>query len=284
MNLMDRKEYMFSFLGAILFFSSCNEDKLDMYAGGELDNRTSHIYFSLQRWAPSGINYTLNYPIGERIYTQKWQKIVAPQDSITKSYALDPSGAACDTVYIPVSLMGLPVNRDRTFRYATGRETNAEEGRDFRVIAANIPANEVVGAILVEIEREAIKNTTFVIDFMLLTNEEFQTNYTTIKRSSSDTTQVDLREFRLRVSDFLEVPKLWGTLRVYFGDFSRKKLYLLRDVAHADLNELYVDLPSLILMNSWGGLLKRYLAEQKEAGNTIYEDDGVTEMKSGQSV
>jgi hypothetical protein len=283
MNLIDRKKYLFSFLGAAFFFSSCHEDKLDLYAGGEFSNQTSHIYFSLQRWAASGINYTLNYPIGEQIYTQKWQRIVAPQDSITKSYALDPSGTARDTVYIPVSLMGSPVNRDRTFEYATGEETTAEEGRDFRVIAASIPANEVVGAILVEIEREAIKDATFVIDFMLLTNEEFQTNYTTIKRSSSDTTQVDLREFRLRVSDFLEVPKRWSTLRGYFGDFSRKKFYLLRDVAHANLNELYVDSPSLILMNSWGGILKRYLAEQKEAGNTIYEDDGVTEMKSGQN-
>ncbi|KAA6340292.1 hypothetical protein EZS27_011842 [termite gut metagenome] len=284
MNLIDRKKYVFSFLGIVLFFSSCHEDKLDLYAGGEFSNQTSHIYFSLQRWTPSGINYTLNYPIGTQIHTQKWQRIVAPQDSITKSYALDPSGTASDTVYIPVSLMGLPVNRDRTFRYTTWGETNAEEGRDFRVIAASIPANEVVGAILVEIEREAIKDTAFVIDFLLLTNEEFQTNYTMIKRSSSDTTQVDLREFRLRVSDFLEVPKLWGTIRTFLGDFSRKKLYLLRDVAHADLNELYASHPNLILMNSWGSILKRYLADQKEAGNTIYEDDGVTEMKSGQSV
>ncbi|MDU1892892.1 MAG: DUF4843 domain-containing protein [Dysgonomonas sp.] len=271
-----KKNILFLF-GLIVLLSSCKEDKLDTFSG------ESDIYFTLQRWKGGmGIDYKLEFPFGDIVYTQEWEMIRQTQDSITKSYALDYSGDLYDTIYIPVSLMGDVTDYDRTFSYKFKESTQAVEGTDFRIVTAMIPAHKSIGAIAVEVDRESLKDTTYIIDFRLVPNNNFQTNYTTINRSSTNNTKVDLREFRLRISDLLEKPQRWNNS--YLGPFSRKKVRLLIEVANADIDYLYSAKPDTGILTSWGKLLKLYLLDQmNNHNNIIYDEDGSI-MTSGTNV
>lgn len=275
---MIKKGLMIFLFAGILFGVSCQEDKLDAFNG------ETNIYFSLQRWWPSskGIyTYNLNFPIGDNIYTETWNSTSSAQDSIVRSYARNPSPERFDTAYIPVSIMGDLKEYDRTFNCVV-TNTTVEEGRDFKVIASMIPANQIMGAIAIQLERAAFTDTTHVIDFRLLPGNELYTNYTEIdKHSASDTTKVDLLKFRLVVTDILVKPPRW--YNGYLGPFSRKKMYLLIELTNLNVDYFYGS-PQLAEQFSWGFLLKKYLREQANLGNIIYEEDGVTPMAAGSSV
>jgi len=277
MNIAYIKKSLLFLFGAVILLTACKEDEIDLFSG------ENNVYFSLKRWNSNGLGltYDLEYPINGKIYTQKWDYRKEAMDSINKSYALDVSGALFDTAYIPVSLMGFVTDYDRDIAYKLGPATEAVEGKDFKILEAKIPANKPLGAIVVEIDRTSIKDASYRIDLTLIPNSEFQTNYKTINRNPTDTTKLDLRDFRLRISDLLESPAMWGTLSGWFDKFSRKKLYLVAELTGGDLKEFYAERPNLSTIISWSQILKRHLQQQKAAGTPVYEEDGVTEMKVG---
>lgn len=259
---------------AMTIFQGCKEDRLDVY------DSESNIYFSLQKY---GKEYYLNYPIGTKVYTQNWLGIKAPKDSMVISYGYLQAGKrATDTIYVPVSLMGNLAAIDRTISYKLGPNTTATEGTDFKIVSANIPANKELGAIAIEVYR-AQYNTMKTIDLELVPNEIFQTNYKEILRSRTDTTMVSTLRFRVLVSDYLGLPPRWSSYIAYLGEFSAKKILLIRDITNIDIEEMfYSETPPKVQdIQAIGSILKKYLREQKEAGNIIYEMDGVTEMTSG---
>lgn len=281
MNISYIKKILLFLLGALILFASCKEDEIDVFSG------ESNVFFSLTRWKVSqgtsfGATYSLEYPLAGRVYTEEWTGIRTSRDSINCSYALDFTWQDLDTVFIPVSVIGAVTDYDRTVKYEITGEGDAVEGRDFKVLEAMVPANKPVGAIVVEIDRNSIKDTVYSACFTLLPNNEFQTNYKSIQRSDIDTAKVDVRKFKLKMSDLLEQPSRWyPNLNNYFGAYSRKKLYLVAEITGGDLNKLYTfevkDEPTVF---GWAKVLKFYLAEQKAAGNTIYDEDG-TEMSAG---
>lgn len=68
-------------------------------------------------------------------------------------------------------------------------------------------------------------------------------------------------------------PDWWGAYSTVttsaLGDFTEKKYRLLMELIGIDLSEA-----DYSTIRHYALVLKRYLAEQKAAGNTIYEDDG----------
>ncbi len=280
MNLLISRTILI-FLFAIIFFNSCKEDKLDIYKG------ETNVYFSLQKWAESpGNNYYLNYPIGNKVYTESWIRIIAPIDSINKSYGFLEQGLKLiDTVYIPVSIMGELANNKRQLSYKLGVGTTATENVDFKVLSATIPANMNIGAIAIELYREKYAQTTKVINLELIPNNDFQTNFNEILRSKTDTLKVSTLDFRLTVSDHLTTPPYWASYAYYLGPFSVKKIFLLKEIANVEVEVFYsTTRQSLSLIQAWGSILKKYLLEKKRSGNTIYEEDAVTEMVAGPNV
>ena len=276
MNILHIKRSLLFLFGAIILFSSCKEDKIDLFSG------ESNVYFSLKRWktGATGAAYLLEYPIVGKIYTEQWKGVTQSYDSISRSYALDISGADYDTTYIPVSLMGNITDYDRELSYKVGKG-DAKEGRDFKILEAKIPANKGLGAFVIQVDRSSIKDTSYYVEFHLIPNNEFQTNYKTIQRSSTDTTKVDICQIRLRISDLLEQPSSWTIISNYFGPFSRKKLYLVGELTGGDLNVFYEQFPALAKMVPWAQMLKRYLLDQEAKGTPVYEEDGVTKMSAG---
>lgn len=275
-----KKKYILGLLalfGASLLFGSCSEDELIDYT------EESNIYFMLQRWeAPNGITYNFKYPKEDgTIYQESWNYVKQTTDSIIASYALDITGAKYDTVYVPVSLLGFVSDYDRTFSYEIVPTTTAKEGDDFKILESKIPAKRNQGAIVIQIDRMAIKDRSEVIDFNLLSNNEFLTRYNKIEKSQSDSTQVSLLSFRVVVSDLLEAPKLWSVFQNWYGPFSRKKLYLIAELTGEPLDMFYSTTPVLATIISWAQMLKRHLLQQEKLGTPVMEEDGVTPMKVG---
>jgi hypothetical protein len=92
--------------------------------------------------------------------------------------------------------------------------------------------------------------------------------------------------FRLILSDQLGPGNNWaGVFAAYFGAFSVKKVRLINEVAGMPLDYYttgwLTDLQLSARAPLWAITTSRYLADQKAAGHTVYEDDGVTPMTMG---
>lgn len=276
------KKIAFLLLSAILLFNSCEEDRLDTFSS------ENNIYFSLQKWnvddRGNALKYEMSFPYGGKIYTQEWTGIRNSQDSILKSYMFEDPEQKFDTIFVPISVMGTLADHDRTVSYSIDYTTSSPDAKDvFKVLDAFIPANQNIGAIPVEVNRknlglDAIRH----IDLSLNPNENFQTNYKTYPRSRNEVENyADMLRFRLVVSDGVQEPASWFILANWFGPFSRKKLILMCDMG-ANMEDFYMlPNPPIIVVMSYGSALARYLKVQKSLGNTIYEEDGVTEMTAG---
>lgn len=272
-----KKSLLFLF-SAVLLFSSCSEDETDTFSG------ETNVYFSLKRWSSSGRTYTLtNYQVEDVSYSGEWSTIKEARDSMIVSLAFDGTEEGYHVTLIPVSISGNVVDYDRPLSCTIGANTTAVKGEHFEIADeySIIPANKRIGAIAVMLNRANFIDKIHAIDVNLIPNVHFQTNYTTIERSAADTTKVNMQQFRLYVSSFLEEPSSWTTN--YLGTFSRKKVYLVLELTGGDINEFYPEIgtPDVSLMIAWGKVLKKYLTDKKAAGETVYEEDGVTEMTAG---
>lgn len=268
---------MFIFL-SVLLFSSCKEDTIDVYNG------ETNIYFSLKRWdgGSNGLSYTItDFPVEEELYSASWSSIREARDSILVSMALDGTDEGEKVELIPVNVSGNITDYDRKIEFNIDlQSTTAVPEEDFKAEGL-IPAGKRIGAIAVRLNRVSFRDTTLSMSFNLVPNEHFQTNYRVINRSSSDTSKVDLRSFKLVATSILTPPVRWESfLKNYMGPFSRKKVFLLLEITGGNIEELYAPIPSIPLMTAWGKTLKNYLLDQKNKGNTIYEEDG-TEMTAG---
>ncbi|MBB4035655.1 hypothetical protein GGR21_001550 [Dysgonomonas hofstadii] len=263
---------------AIAIFSSCKEDKLDLFEG------ETNIYFSLQNRRESDNHFNFSYTFNDVYYSKQWY-ITVPMDSISLSYGyLEKGLLPIDTTYVPVSIMGNLADYDRTISYKLASTSTAVENSDFKILEAKIPANKEVGAIVIELYREKYTEETKTIDLTLVPGNDFYTNYKEVLRSATDTLKASTIDFRVTVSDFLTLPLLWNNWAYYLGTFSAKKVFLLKELVNLDIEIFYVastaEGPTIAQVTAWGGLLKKYLAEQKAAGNTIYEENG-EEMSAG---
>lgn len=228
------------------------------------------------------MSYTVTeFPVGDSLYTGEWNTIREAQDSIFASLALDGTDEGERVELIPVSISGNIADYDRQIGFTLDKQvTTAVPEEDFKA-EGFVPAGKRIGAIAVRLNRASFKDTTLAIGFHLVPNEHFQTNYRVINRSSSDTAKVNMQSFKLVVTSVLTPPVMWNSLKNYFGTFSRKKIFLILEITGGDVDDLYTSQPTLALMVAWGKTLKNYLLEQKNKGNTIYEEDGVTEMTAG---
>lgn len=271
---------------AVWVVFSCTEDQIDIYSG-EAD-----AFFTLKRWTSSQTSKTTtattyrvtDFLVDDELYSDTFYVQTTAFDSLFVSLAMDGTNVGYHVTLIPVSLSGGLADYDRPLNYSLGANSTAVENEHFKVKAI-IPANKPIGAIAVSINRETVRDTVLFVDFHLLPNEHFQTNYAPINRSTTDTTKVDLYQFRLRMSSFIEKPPRWDSNMLnYFGVYSQKKMFLILELTDGDIEQLYADkTPSVGLMKAWGKILKAYLVDQKAKGTPILEDDE-SEMTYGKSV
>jgi hypothetical protein len=242
----------------ILGFSSCNQEEIETYSS------TDNIYFS-----PAVVSYiSLN---GAKVLT----------DSIGLSFSLDNPVIKQRLFKIPIAVQGRISDVDREVKVTIDPSSTAIRGTHFTMPdKIFIPAGKVVDSIRVQVLRTPdMKKNTFSLVLNLEENESFKTKMENKITNVLTKKTMSFIRFKLTMDDQLSQPKGWVV--GFFGTFSPKKFFLMCDLMHLDPT-IFNSSPggvglSIPEIQYYQSFMKRYLAEQKAAGNTVYEENG-TEM------
>ncbi|MDD7885092.1 DUF4843 domain-containing protein [Flavivirga sp. 57AJ16] len=215
----------------------------------------------------------LTYDIKDNIYFIKFP------DSLDVSFAYSNASVQDSLVKMPVYVTGVPADRDRIFTLSVDPSSTAVENTDYSFPETfTIHKGQVSDTIYIKLERtDDLQTTMKTLILNLTSNEEFDTNL------GSEDSQFTVL-YKITVSDMLTAGRYWGSLSYYYGDFSVKKIQLMHQVTGMPLDFIvnptsYNDYNSLIPY--YGLIMNRYLLDQQDLNNTIYEEDGVTEMRMG---
>lgn len=160
---------------------------------------------------------------------------------------------------------------------------NAVEGVDFELLADQYVVKAGENSLVVPIvmiRTGALQKEEKVIDMELLENEHFKTYYDYGSGDRVTWVKTNRLKQTLIFSEFMnQRPATWDPY--VLGTFSQKKFNLIcNEMGIA--REKFLDSKFMSYRTNYiASYMKKYLAEQKAAGNTIYEEDGVTEMTMG---
>lgn len=268
--------------GAVLLLASCKEDELLEY------DKESNIYFPNQVYDYYDTRTALAWDDGNYY--------VAPAVAYAKANAaqdtLDYTIATGEVVVISVRLMGPLADHRREFACRAVSKTAAgvaKEGVNFEILDAFIPANSREGGILVRLNPEGMDDEdVLTIEFELLPNEHFQTNFVQSPRKSGSSDMVSTTKITLRYSNFLLPPSAWETdFKPALGPWSVKKINILATYFGFDTSSdfLYATpIPNINVLLSYGIALRQWLEDyEQEHGEVMREKNG-DEMRVGQFV
>lgn len=232
-------------------FTSCTNEDVKTYQA------TDNIYFS-----PAVFPTVLNGPL---------------VDKSALSFAYDPLSVTTRVFKIPFRVQGNSSKEDRIVSVVADVSSTAVAGVHYELPSQVVMhAGKVVDTLAVTLFRiPDMKTTTFTLKLNLQDNEFFKT-----QMKSKETPALSYVSYTLSFDDILTAPKGWYA--PYLGTFSVKKFYLMTGLLGLDpaIFNNALGSPGLSLgeMTYYKNFMKRYLADQKAAGNTVYEADGTTEM------
>lgn len=245
---------LLSFLG----LTSCSQEEIKTYSG------TDNVYFS-----PAVFPYVMN------------ENFSITTDSTGVSFGFDNAALDKKTYLIPIRVQGKLSDIDRKVKVTIDPSSTAVEGTDFSLPKnVMIRAGKVVDTIAVTLYRTpALKNKRVTMVLNLEENEFFTANMQSTVTNVLTKKTMSFIRFKLSFDDQLNTPKGWYAY--YVGKFTAKKFLLMCDLLHLDPIMFDAPLGSPGIGSAdyiyYSAFMKRYLADQKAAGNTIYEEDG-TEM------
>lgn len=183
-------------------------------------------------------------------------------------------------VYLQLKTMGRMVNYDREIKLKVTTK-QCEAGVDFDPIEETqiLPANDFIGSILVNLKRtDALQEGNKIIDIELLESKDFAILYKEYHDGKDTLSGI---KHTIIFSELMDTPPSTWNAKL-FGAFSAKKFITI-------CNELNISREKFIDVNYMSIGRRNYIKAQmiivfqkaKEAGNTIYEADGVTEMTMG---
>ena len=148
----------------------------------------------------------------------------ANRDSISYSFAIKAATLTADTIKIPLRIMGVARDKDRTVGVRVVTEgTTAKEGQDFTLLPAVIKANEYTGYIPVLVKRTAgMKTSELRLIVEVIESADFKPG---VPASAPQSPRAGGRLTMLvKMNDFLTKPSNWDSLLTfYFGSFSQVK-------------------------------------------------------------
>ena len=227
-------------------------------------------------------------------------------DSIVENFAFEYR-VDRDTIIkkIPLKIQGHTARFDRTVNLVVAKNENitaAVEGEHFKLPESIvIPADSISAEVSVMIfplkdldndgEPDLYKDT-YYFNLKLQPNENFEVNLSgaeKVKPSNNGTRFIRYDDFWMGFSAIIKKPEAWegSGAEERLGTYSFKKMRLYALVNEEPLESWQGvedidadDMPSFWDRDLRNGTdkLKQYLQEQKDAGNTIYEEDGTTEM------
>ncbi|MCZ4243182.1 DUF4843 domain-containing protein [Pedobacter punctiformis] len=201
-------------------------------------------------------------------------------DSVAISFSLSKAQDSIQPIIIAAT--GAPVNEDREYKMVIDPASTAIAGKHYVALPQSftIKKNKVRDTIPLKLIRTAdIQTTGVTLFFNLEPNQNFVTEMKDKIIDKLSGKKMSFIKYRLYINDILKKPGRW--LDTYLGTFSKKKLMLMAQVINLD--PIYLDKSVAVgEVAAYGKYMQRYLNEQKNAGNTIYEEDG-TEMAMGPS-
>ena len=185
-----------------------------------------------------------------------------------------------DSVFnLKVKILGPVTEYDRRVQVRVVEELSTVQSGDYDGLDNSyvLKAGEIYGIIPIMFHRTASlqgNERTLVVE--LVENEDFTLPIRMWRNSSTE--YVNVVRHSIVVSDkYVQLP---GYRVGHFGPFSEKKMRLIVEISGMSLNDFNEVLP-VTMTKTIGQKLDRYLAEMKAKGTPVYEEDGVTLMKSG---
>ncbi|SHN36452.1 DUF4843 domain-containing protein [Chitinophaga sp. CF418] len=241
------------YIAAILYFAllGCRKETIDLYSGKSL------LYFDYSL-------HTSNQRNPERI------------DTTLFTFSLANEQVTDSTLKVQISLMGIQADHDRAINIqVVDSATTAIAGVHYEPLTTTyvLPANQSVVYIPVHIYRTAeMSQQQYRLQLQLQPNQDFDTTITQPDSKKGVSTST----LTLYIDDQIAKPGRW--LDGYLGTFSRKKILLICSQLNMTVNDFTTIAVAEVIYI--GKAMQRYLNQQKDSGNTIYEDDG-TEMIMG---
>jgi hypothetical protein len=209
-----------------------------------------------------------------------------PLDTAEVTFAYSPVSVT-DTIFkVPLTVIGLASDHDRTYSVSTDTGTTAVSGKHFTLPDTFIfHAHQLVDSLPVRIIRTAdLQTQAVILRIKLESTNDLHADMKTVTTLFGN--EINLVSFKMNISDILGPGQYWTNVFVtYFGTFSVKKVRLINQITGMPLNYYSTGwLPDLNLSaraSFYAISTARYLSDQKAAGNIIFEDDGITPMTMG---
>ena len=183
------------------------------------------------------------------------------------------------TFCLNVKILGSVADYDREVKVRIVEDQSTVQDGDYEPLkdTYTLKAGQIYGQIPITFHREPSlqgRERTLVVE--LVENEDFTLPIRVWRNSSTEF--VNVVRHSVVISDkYVQLP---GYRPGHFGPFSEKKMRLIVELSGMSLNDFNEVLP-VTLTKTIGQKLDRYLAEMKAKGTPVYEEDGVTLMKSG---
>lgn len=257
-----RNAFYIPLLAAVtLLASACKKEGLITY------NASNNIYF--------------NYRAGVDSVRQQIGTIV---DSLDFTFAYSANNVT-DTLFpIPIAVTGAPAEQDRTYKVAVDPGATAIEGQHYAFTSLVVKAGRVIDTMFVSFKRATgLRQGKVAFTLHLQPNENFDTE---LRSRSFERDTVNTLTLKITLTDMLVAGPEWDIYYArYFGAFSEKKMRLMNQVVGLPLDfwatEGGVTSTQIAEAIYYCTTMGRYLRQQAAAGNTIYEEDGVTPMLLG---
>jgi hypothetical protein len=268
------KKILLTITIAAITLVSCGYDRLPVYED------VDRIYFEFASLTMAQLTVRKidwNYP--DRVQIRFGYDKVIKQDSV---------------VQIAVKVMGRVAPYDRPVTAALiGDESTAVEGVDFDIQPSVIPANSLAGTLNIRlVNTDKIQTSVLLAKLRLTPNDHFHVDYTQAKISDG----VSATEYSVYFDAKHDIPGLWADatsgarLRMYFGEYSEKKLEMMcfvwgftRDYFEYDsetyatsmecLNARFPSSPTA-LASYWLMLNHYVLNWEKENGKDLLDENG----------
>jgi hypothetical protein len=233
--------------------ASCKRDPLITY------NTADNVYF--------------NYAISANYYV----------DTMDLSFAYSDASVKDTIIALPLAVTGPASAKDRKYNLVVDPASTAVAGTHYDLPEFVVHAGKVKDTMRLLLKRAADLNTgTKKLILHLQPNESLLTGLQYRINNTSAIDTVNMLTFTIAISDILSAGPYWESIYTrYFGTFSLKKVEFIHDLLGMPLDFWSVAEPSnqqRALAIYYASVTGRYLTEQTNLGNTIYDEDG-TPMK-----
>lgn len=188
------------------------------------------------------------------------------KDSIVFSFVTNAVQGERDTLWIPITLTGVPAEIDRPFELKIGAESTAKEGVHFELTKKQFPANKVAFEYPLVVLRSAdLLETTQKLTLEIAENEFYEVGALSNEFYPS---------IRIQITDQVIKPSWWGGAEnYYYGSYSHGKYRFMIEVCGiANFSSTTLSYPQILNYRELvSSALMKY---EKEHGEPLRDENG----------